>query len=84
MCKEVTVQQLLLRNSSVDTVSLTTREYKIMEETLFVWFVPRAIQQGLVVQLLLSQLRVTVVRSVNLVAEAGDNQGSQRKGNVHH
>jgi hypothetical protein len=55
-----------------------------MEETLFVWFVPRAIQQELVVQLLLSYFRVTVVRSENLVAEAGENQGTQKKGNVHH
>jgi hypothetical protein len=36
------------------------------------------IQRGLVVQL--SQLRVTVVRSEKLGAEAGDSSGTQRKG----
>jgi hypothetical protein len=47
-------------------------------DTFYVPSVP-----GLMVKLWLSQLRVTVVRSEKLEAEAGDSSGTQRKGNVH-
>jgi hypothetical protein len=56
------------------------REHAIMEENFFCAVNARAIQQGLVVQL--SQLRVEVVRSEKLVAEARDSSEIQRKGNV--
>jgi hypothetical protein len=39
-------------------------------------------QQQFTRQLLVSQLRVAVVRSEKLVAEAGDSSGTQRKGSV--
>jgi hypothetical protein len=51
-----------------------------MEENIFFTVRAGAIYRGLVVQL--SQQRVTVVRSDKPVAEAGDNSGTHRKGNV--
>jgi hypothetical protein len=56
-------------------VSPATREHAMMEETFSVRFLSGLYNE---------EMRVAVVRSEMLVAEARDSLGTQRKKNVHH